>query len=59
MSRGTKEEVRMILPIDDPFPRRSENLKEQPEHAAEELITGDSHDPPLNEEAVEEGLRMP
>jgi len=31
---------------------------EQLDHAAEELITGDSDDPPLSEEAVVEMLRM-
>lgn len=31
---------------------------EQLNHAAEELITGDSDDPPLSEEAVVEMLRM-
>ena len=33
-------------------PRVAENLDEQLEHAAEELITGDSDDPPLSEDAV-------
>jgi hypothetical protein len=31
---------------------------EELDHAAEELITGDSDDPPLSEEAVAEMLRM-
>ena len=38
-------------------PRVAESLAEQLEHAAEELITGDSDDPPLSEEAVVEMLR--
>jgi hypothetical protein len=31
---------------------------EQLDHAAEELVTGDSDDPPLSEEEVAEMLRM-
>ena len=55
---GTEEEVRMILAIADPSPSRIENLKQHREQAAEELITGDSDDPPLSEEVVDEMLRM-
>ena len=43
----------MILAIADPSPSRIENLKEQREQATEELVTGDSDDPPLSEEVVE------
>jgi hypothetical protein len=32
--------------------RIAESLDDQLDHAAEELITGDSDDPPLSEEAV-------
>jgi hypothetical protein len=32
--------------------RIDESLEDQLNHAAEELITGDSDDPPLSEEAV-------
>ena len=39
-------------------PRIGANLDEPLYHAAEELITGDSDDPPLSEEAVVEMLRM-
>jgi len=39
-------------------PRMAESLVEQLDQAAEELITGDSDDPPLSEEAVVELLRM-
>lgn len=39
-------------------PRKAESLEEQLNHAAEELITGDSDDPPLSEEALVEMLRM-
>ena len=39
-------------------PRVAESLDEQLEHAAEELITGDSDDPPLSEEMVVDMLRM-
>jgi len=38
-------------------PGMAENVDEQPNHAAEELITGDSDDPPLSEEAIEKMLR--
>jgi hypothetical protein len=54
----TEEELRVILEFDDPLPPRSERSSQQREPAAEELITGDSDDPPLSEEAVEEMLRM-
>jgi len=39
-------------------PRMAESLEEQLDQAAEELIAGDSDDPPLSEEAVVELLRM-
>ena len=39
-------------------PRIAESLEEQLDHAAEELITGDSDDPPLGQEAVVEMIRM-
>jgi hypothetical protein len=39
-------------------PRVAESLDEQLEHAAEELITGDSDDPPLSEEMVVDMVRM-
>jgi hypothetical protein len=39
-------------------PRNTEILEEQLNHAVEELITGDSDDPPLSEEAVVEMVRM-
>ncbi|MFL6306010.1 MAG: hypothetical protein ACJ72H_20960 [Candidatus Sulfotelmatobacter sp.] len=55
----TEEELRMILEFDDPPRPRSENFNEEREHAAEELITGDSDDPPLTEEAVEDMIRTP
>jgi len=38
--------------------RMAANLEEQLDHAAEELITGDSDDPPLSEETVVEMIRM-
>ena len=37
--------------------RNAESLEGQLDHAAEELITGDSDDPPLSEETVLEMLR--
>jgi hypothetical protein len=67
-----EEELRAILIFGDPSPSRQEvrrsmseantdlrmaqSLNEQLNHAAEELITGDSDDPPLSEEAVVEML---
>ena len=39
-------------------PCMAESLEEQLDHAAEELLTGDSDDPPVSEEAVVEMLRM-
>jgi hypothetical protein len=39
-------------------PRVAESVEEQLDHAAEELITGDSDDPPLAEDAVVEMLKM-
>jgi len=39
-------------------PRVADSLDEQLEHAAEELITGDSDDPPLSEEMVVGMLKM-
>jgi hypothetical protein len=69
-----EEELRAILIIGDPSPSRkevkrsmsdanndpriAESLDEQLNHAAEELITGDSDDPPLSEEVVAEMLRV-
>ena len=38
--------------------RKAESLEERLDHAAEELITGDSDDPPLSEEAVVEMLKV-
>ena len=40
-------------------PRCAASLEEQITHAAEELITGDSDDSPLSEEAVAEMLIVP
>ena len=54
----TEEQLRMILESDDPSPLRSEGPDQQREHAAEELIIGDSDDPPLSEETVKQILRM-
>ncbi len=39
-------------------PHAVESLDEQRDRAAEELITGDSDDPPLSEEAVSEMIQM-
>ena len=55
----TEEDLRMILESDDPPQSRNESIDEQREHAAEELITGDSDDPPLSEDAIEEMTRTP
>ncbi|HEX6880901.1 MAG TPA: hypothetical protein VF135_11095 [Terriglobales bacterium] len=53
----TEEEVREVLTSQDLSPKRNlfcvgETLSEQLNHAVEELITGDSDDPPLSEEEV-------
>ena len=48
----TEEELRAILIFNNSSP--SESLDEQLDHAVEELITGDSDDPPLSEETVVE-----
>lgn len=39
-------------------PRIAPSFEEQLDDAAEELITGDSDDPPLSEETVVEMIRM-
>jgi hypothetical protein len=39
-------------------PGRAESPEQQLNHATEELITGDSDDPPLSEEAIVEMLKM-
>ena len=38
---------------------RAESLEDQLNHAAEELITGDSDDPPLSDRTVVDMLRVP
>jgi hypothetical protein len=66
----TEEELRAILISEDPstYVQRetvcvdccfvAESLDEELENAAEELITGDSDDPPLSEEAVADMLKV-
>ena len=54
---NNEEELRMILESDDQLPSPGESPNQQREEAAEELITGDSDDPPLSEEAVERMLQ--
>ena len=39
-------------------PRGAEDIEQQLDYAAEDLITGDSDDPPLSEEAVVDILGM-
>ena len=39
-------------------PRQAANLDEQLDHAAEELITGDSDEPPLSVQTGVEMIRM-
>lgn len=55
---NSEEQVRMKLEADGPRPTQAENPNQQREDAAEELITGDSDDPPLSEEAVERMLEQ-
>jgi hypothetical protein len=66
----TEETLRAILISEDPstYVQQetgcvdccfvADSLDEELDHAAEELITGDSDDPPLSEEAVVEMLKM-
>lgn len=54
----TEEELRVILVSYDPTPSEDERPSEQREDAAEELIAGDSDDPPLSEEAIDEMLSI-
>jgi hypothetical protein len=54
----TEEEMRVILVSYDPTLSGNENLSEQREDAAEELITGDSDDPPMSEESIDEMLSI-
>ena len=53
----TEEELRIILESADSVPSQREDLREEQENAAEELITGDSDDPPLSDDSVEEVLK--
>jgi hypothetical protein len=55
----TEEDLRMILEADDPHPSPVAGSDQQRESAVEELITGDSDDPPLSEESVAEMHRPP
>jgi hypothetical protein len=52
----TEEELRAILIFDTPCP--SKGIDETLDAAVEELITGDSDDPPLSKAAVEQMIRM-
>lgn len=54
----TEQEICVILEAYSPPSQPRDEPNRQREHAAEELITGDSDDPPLSEEAVEEILGM-
>ena len=66
----TEEQLRAILTSEDPSTYvqqetvcvdccfLADSLDEELDQAAKELITGDSDDPPLSEEAVGEILRM-
>lgn len=46
------------MPDANNTPRMAENLDEQLDHAAEELISDDSDNPPLSEKALVEMLTM-
>ena len=48
-----EEDLRTILIADDPLQSPSEVPEQLRKHAVEELVTGDSDDPPLGEELVE------
>jgi hypothetical protein len=49
----------MILEFDDSSSSTGESLGEERQRAVEELITGDSDDPPLSEETIDEILGTP
>ncbi|SDF78924.1 hypothetical protein [Terriglobus roseus] len=53
----TEEELRMILECDNVTSPSSETLMPDPEMEIEDLITGDSDDPPLREDQIEDMLR--
>ena len=54
-----EERARAVLISETPSPSecKAESLDEQLNHATEELVTGDSDDPPLSEGTVAEMLR--
>ena len=54
----TEEELRIVLESDDSSSSQNDSSIKQREQAIEELIIGDSDDPPLSEETVEDMLRM-
>lgn len=54
----TEEELRVILVSYDSTPPGDQSPSEQREDAVEELITGDSDDPPMSEEAIDEMLSI-
>lgn len=56
---NTEEDLRMILETDDLAPDTGAEPDQQRENAVEELVTGDSDDPPLSEASVAEMLRPP
>lgn len=53
-----EEDLRTVLISDDPLPPPSEAPEQLRKHAIEELVTGDSDDPPLSEEVVESMLPL-
>ena len=55
---SSEEKVRIKLEADSPQALQTENSNQRREDAAEELIAGDSDDPPLSEEAVEKMLEQ-
>jgi hypothetical protein len=54
-----EENLRMILEFDDSPSSTGESPGEERQRAVEELITGDSDDPPLSEETIDEILGTP
>jgi hypothetical protein len=55
-----EENRRAVLTFDtNSAPCEAGSLDEQLAHAAEELLTGDSDDPPLNEKTITEMLSRP
>jgi hypothetical protein len=54
----TEEDLRMILECDETTAHSSDSSLPVLESELEDLLTGDSDDPPMSEEQVEDALRQ-